>query len=214
MGPGVESSRAVQEAIAIGASWEVLAYYDSANGWLEVLSLTSVTLPPVAKAPPPPPQTPTPGPAADACGLPAGTAVVTIADPKLDKLNVRAGPGGKILGAIPKGTQVSIVGPCGAAGSAGLSAPKPAPSASGWCQIESPVAGCVSAKYLVPGAAARRASPQAPETPPAATTSFAGAWDTVAAGVAHSITFDQNGASVTGAYSAADGSSGTISGQS
>jgi uncharacterized protein YraI len=167
--------------------------------------------PQVPTAPPPPPQGPVV--AAPQCDRPAGPAVVVIEEPGLDKLNVRETPGGKVIGAIPKGSQVSIIGPCGAENAAGIAAPTGQGGAAGWCQIGSPVTGCVLAKYLVSGSGGAAGIGKAPEAPPPAAPSFAGAWDTVAGGVAHAITFEQNGNAVTGAYSAADGSSGTISGE-
>jgi hypothetical protein len=140
--------------------------------------------------------------------------VIMIPEPNLDKLNVRESPGAKVVGTIPEGSQVSIIGECGAENAAGIAAPSGQGGSPGWCQIGPPVTGCVSAKYLVPesGGAAGVAAISSPE-PPAVQPRFAGAWSTIAGGVAHSITFSQNGDSVTGAYSAADGSSGTMSGK-
>ena len=67
-----------------------------------------------------------PGPAdggegmASTCGPPGGTAVVEIADPTLDSLNVRVSPGGTVLTTIPEGASVTIVGDCSTGGAAGI----------------------------------------------------------------------------------------------
>ena len=189
------------------------------------------------------PATPTPpGPStmSGSCGPPGGTAVVTIGDPSLTRLNVRASPGGKVLGTIPEGESVSIVGECGSTPAAGIAAtlgkpsgglgkspgqvPIPGPSAPpstggtpGWCQIDAPVNGCVSAKFLafVPtGGAAGIAKPQTLGKPSSTVAAgFAGSWDAEADGVAYQVTLTQKGSTVSGRYSGADGSAGTLAGQ-
>ena len=89
--------------------------------------------------------------AGGACGN--GNATVVINQPGLDKLNVRTGPGGQVVGTVPEGSTVSVVGACGAtAGAAGFAKPAtPQPASSGWCQISGPVSGCVSAQFLAFG---------------------------------------------------------------
>ena len=154
------------------------------------------------------------------CGPPGGTATIVIPDPKLKRLNVRASAGGTVLGTIPEGSQVSIVGVCGAEPAAGLVKPQQ-PKATGWCQIDAPVLGCVSAKFLdfggtgAAGVAAGIAKPPATEAevPAAAAPDFAGEWSSVVDGVAHYITLSQKGGTVKGTYQADDGSSGKIAGK-
>ena len=183
---------------------------------------------------------PAPSTMSGSCGPPGGTAVVTIGDPSLTRLNVRASPGGKVLGTIPEGESVSIVGECGSTPAAGIAAtlgkpsgglgkspgqvPIPGPSAPpstggtpGWCQIDAPVNGCVSAKFLafVPtGGAAGIAKPQTLGKPSSTVAAgFAGSWDAEADGVAYQVTLTQKGSTVSGRYSGADGSAGTLAGQ-
>ena len=179
-------------------------------------------LPATGGAPPPvlPPagQAGNPPTTSSSCGPTGGTATVFISDPKLKSLNVRASPGGTVLGTIPAGSQVSIVGECGSGQAAGIARPQPSTPASGWCQIDAPVTGCVSAKFLAFGTSAAPAAglakpPGAQMAVPVAALSFAGGWVSAVNGVAHSITLNQKGGSVTGAYSSADGSVGKISGK-
>ena len=159
------------------------------------------------------------------CGPPGGTAVVTIPDPKLTRLNVRASPGGKVLTTIPEGQTVSIVGECGDEPAAGIAKtlgklpgqiPNEGGGTPGWCQIDAPVNGCVSAKFLAfdspAGSAAGLAKQQLGKPSPAAVGGFAGSWDAIADGVAYQVTLDQKGSTVSGRYSGADGSAGTIAG--
>ena len=102
------------------------------------------------------------------CGPPGGMAVVVIPNPNLHKLNVRASPGGTVLTAIEEGSEVSIVGECGPEAAAGITKPPAGTNVpSGWCQIDTPVAGCVSAKFLAFGGAAaglaKRLRPRLPQ---------------------------------------------------
>ncbi len=169
------------------------------------------------------------------CGPPGGAAVVTIADPNLTKLNVRVKPGGKVVGTIPEGQTVRIVGECGSEPAAGLAKtlgkpsgglgkspgqlPQPGPGTGGtpgWCQIDAPVNGCVSAQFLTfggSGGAAGLAKQPLGKPSSGAATGFAGSWDAEADGVTYRITFAQKGSSVNGRYSGADGSAGSISGR-
>lgn len=153
---------------------------------------------------------PAPGPAApaggDGCGLPMGMATVVIADPKLDKLNVRDAPGGKVVTTVPEGSQVSVIGECGAVLAAGIAKPAPTP---GWCQIDSPVAGCVSAKFLAAGGAAGGGGAAGFAAAP----SFAGAWQTTVDGIGHEVVLSQNGGTVSGSYKGDEGSAGQIKGK-
>ena len=91
--------------------------------------------------------------AGGACGGGNAMATVVINQPGLDKLNVRTGPGGQVIGTVPEGATVSVVGQCGSiGGAAGFAKPAtPQPARSGWCQISAPVSGCVSAQYLAFG---------------------------------------------------------------
>jgi hypothetical protein len=167
------------------------------------------------------------GPAtAGSCGVPGGLATVVIPNADVNRLNVRATPGGTVLTTIAKGSQVSVVGECGPERAAGIAAPSGG-SGSGWCQIDKPVLGCVSAQYLAFGAAgagggmpdaavgiaggAEPAIIAAPARSPMA--SFSGSWQTVVDGVSHSVSLTQNGDDVTGSYSGADGSPGRIAGR-
>ena len=98
-----------------------------------------------------PAPTPIPGGGGVASGSgPGGTATVVIPEPHLDRLNVRSEPNGAVIGAVPRGRRVSVIGPCGAAGGAGLRAGvRPVINTPGWCQIQSPAAsGCVMTQYL------------------------------------------------------------------
>jgi hypothetical protein len=96
---------------------------------------------------------PTPGGGNASGSCPGGIATVMIPQPHLDRLNVRNGPKGDVIGAVPRGGRVSVIGPCGAAGSAGFRAGvRPTVTAPGWCQIQAPVAGCVMSEFLQFGA--------------------------------------------------------------
>jgi len=82
------------------------------------------------------------------CGSGDSTATVVIPEPNLKRLNIRNKPGGKIVGKVPEGRSVTVVGPCGSEAAAGIVAGKKKAGADGWCQIDRPKAGCVMAKYL------------------------------------------------------------------
>ena len=163
--------------------------------------------------------------AGGSCGGPGAEATVVINQPGLDKLNVRNGPGGQVVGTVPEGGTVSVIGPCGAIGGAGLArTTTPGGGASGWCQISAPVHGCVSAQFLqfggadpgtsLPsGAAGLAKSGGRPQTLASAAAGFGGNWSANAANVAYSISLKQSGRGVSGIYQGADGSGGRISGQ-
>jgi hypothetical protein len=68
---------------------------------------------------------------------PAANATVSIPEDNLDKLNVRSRPNGKVVGTVPEGHSVSVVGHCDGD-----------PVDHGWCKIDDPMAGCVKRKYL------------------------------------------------------------------
>jgi hypothetical protein len=215
---GKLSAGAVVAIAACEASWCQIATADGRVGWVHqsLLELGGVA---ERKAPPIVPATSPQGPVAAGCGLPAGPATIVIPQPNLDKLNVRESPGGKVVTAISKGSQVSIIGECGTQHAAGIVAPSGNVGASGWCQIDAPVTGCVSAKYLVAGGsgaaggAAGIAAAQPVVAAPAPSPSFVGAWSSSVDGVAHAITLNQNGGSVSGSYQGADGSVGQIAGE-
>jgi hypothetical protein len=85
----------------------------------------------------------------DSCGEPGATATVVIPEPHLTQLNVRSKPGGEVLGRVQKGEQVTLIGPCGSQAAAAFAkSNKPVGGAAGWCQIDSPIAGCVLSRYL------------------------------------------------------------------
>ena len=145
-------------------------------------------------------------------------ATIVVPDPNVHALNVRNGPNGTILTALPEGTQVSVVGDCGSPPAAGLAkAPASGTATPGWCQIDAPLAGWVSAKYLVFGgvgitAPAPSAQPAGLPPPPAITT-FAGVWNArTGDGTPYTIALAQSGNTVTGSYQGGDGSQGTIVG--
>ncbi|MDG4884453.1 SH3 domain-containing protein [Mesorhizobium sp. WSM4884] len=164
-----------------------------------------------------------------ACGGGNAAATVVIDQPGLDKLNVRSGPGGRVIGTVAEGDTVSVIGPCGAiSGAAGFTKPKTQQGgggggAGGWCQISAPVHGCVSAQFLafgggdvgtLPGGAAGFAkSKSKPQEPASAGAGFSGRWSANADNVAYSLSLKQKGNSVSGNYQGADGSAGTISGK-
>ncbi|RWM38869.1 SH3 domain-containing protein [Mesorhizobium sp.] len=163
-----------------------------------------------------------------ACGDGNAMATVVINQPGLDKLNVRSGPGGQVVGTVPEGDTVSVVGPCGAiSGAAGFAKPKTQQGgggggAGGWCQISAPVHGCVSSQFLAfggndvgqpSGAAGIVRSKGKHQASVPATATFGGSWSANADNVAYSLSLKQKGNSVSGNYEGADGSAGTISGK-
>ena len=166
-------------------------------------------------------------PAGGSCGSPGAVAMVVINQPGLDKLNVRTGPGGQVIGTVPEGGMVSVAGPCGAvSGAAGLIKQKSPQGggANGWCQISAPVSGCVSAQFLqfggtdtgtnLPnGAAGFAKSTGKQPTLALATVGFGGTWAANADNVAYSISLTQKGSGVSGRYQGADGSAGQITGK-
>ncbi|RVD46359.1 SH3 domain-containing protein [Mesorhizobium sp. M4B.F.Ca.ET.169.01.1.1] len=181
------------------------------------------------------PQTPAdmgdmpPMPQADGtCGDGNAMATVVINQPGLDKLNVRSGPGGQVVGTVPEGSTVSVIGPCGSvSGAAGLVKRKTqqgggGAGAGGWCQIGAPVHGCVSAQFLAfgggdvgqPGGAAGivRSKGKYQASAPA-TASFGGSWSANADNVAYTLSLKQNGNGVSGRYQGNDGSAGRITGK-
>jgi hypothetical protein len=173
---------------------------------------------PAPPAPPAPPMPQSPPMQVGMCGPPGGMAVVVIPNPNLHTLNVRASPGGTVLTAIEEGSQVSIVGECGPEAAAGFTKP-PAGKPSGWCQIDAPVTGCVSAKFLAfgvpgePAAGLAKAPTKSPPVPAKVAMEFSGEWAASAENVAYTITLQQTGKSVTGDYNGADGSVGKIAGK-
>ena len=164
--------------------------------------------------------------AGGSCGAPGTTATVVIDQPGLDKLNVRTGPSaGQVIGTVPEGGTVSVIGPCGAIGGAGFakSTTKPGGDAGGWCQISAPVAGCIAAQFLqigsanagtdLPnGAAGFAKSTVEPQASASAMAAFGGSWSADADDVAYSISLNQKGSSANGSYQGADGSAGRITG--
>ncbi|WFP65741.1 MULTISPECIES: hypothetical protein [unclassified Mesorhizobium] len=162
------------------------------------------------------------------CGSGNAVATVVINQPGLDKLNVRSGPGGQVIGTVAEGDTVSVIGPCGAiSGAAGITKRKTQQGgggggAGGWCQISAPVHGCVSAQFLAfgggdvgqPGGAAGIVRSKGKHQASAsATASFGGSWSAIADNVAYSLSLKQKGNSVSGNYQGSDGSAGTISGK-
>jgi hypothetical protein len=130
-----------------------------------------------------------------------------------------------VIGTVPEGGTVSVVGACGSiGGAAGLTKQtnKPGAGNSGWCQISGPVSGCVSAQYLafggggagLPGGAAglTRSKSKQP-TVALAAAGFDGSWNANADNVAYSLSLRQQGSGVSGSYQGADGSAGQISGK-
>ncbi|HEX7917087.1 SH3 domain-containing protein [Rudaea sp.] len=150
-----------------------------------------------------------------------GTATVAINQPGLDKLNVRAAPGGQVTGTVPEGETVSVTGPCGASGGAAGIVAKRQSSGDDWCQLSAPVSGCVSAQFLKfgggnvgqPGGAAGFAKSKEHQASAPVTASFDGSWSADADNVAYSISLSQEGTRVSGRYQGADGSAGQINGQ-
>ncbi|RVD46353.1 SH3 domain-containing protein [Mesorhizobium sp. M4B.F.Ca.ET.169.01.1.1] len=145
-----------------------------------------------------------------------------INQPGLDKLNVRSGPGGQVVGTVPEGGTVSVIGPCGAiSGAAGFTKPK-TQQGGGWCQIGALVHGCVSSQFLAfgggdigqPGGAAGFVKSKAKhQVSAAATAGFGGSWSANADNVAYSLSLKQNGNGVSGRYQGDDGSAGQINGK-
>jgi len=160
------------------------------------------------------------------CGPTGGKAVVRIPEPNLDRLNVRAGPGGKVIATVRKGEVVTIVGECGPGAGAGIAKKfgktLGAPSSGGgsaspdWCQINAPVQGCVMAQYLVrlngggPGPLPPAAGLSAPKS---GQINFSGTWHAMADKVSYQIGLEQRGSSVRGSFHGADGSRGSIDGR-
>ena len=161
--------------------------------------------------------------AGGACGDGNAVATVVINQAGLDKLNVRNGPGGEVLGTVPEGSTVSVAGPCGSTGgTAGFVAQANKPGGgNGWCQISAPVHGCVSAQFLDFGggdvttnngaAGLVMSQPKGGGTPAAA--NFSGRWSANAEDVAYSISLRQKGSGVSGSYQGNDGSVGKINGK-
>ncbi|WP_189599439.1 MULTISPECIES: hypothetical protein [unclassified Mesorhizobium] len=155
----------------------------------------------------------------NSCG--GGTATVVIDQAGLDKLNVRNGPDGQVTGTVPEGETVSVTGPCGATGAAGIIANKPSGGDGGWCRISAPVSGCVSARFLKFGggaagfakSAAGFAKPKEKQTSASAAAGFGGSWSANADNVAYSLSLKQNGNGVSGRYRGDDGSAGQINGK-
>jgi hypothetical protein len=202
-------------------SWCRIEAAGIGGGWVskQFIRITQGGEPPldIAKAEPPGAPPPLAG-QGDGCGLPAGMATVVIPDPNLDKLNVRESPGGRVIATVPEGSQVSVIGECGATLAAGIVAkPQGGGGAPGWCQIDAPVTGCVSARFLAaggsapPGGAAGLAAGK-PVIAAVEALGFAGTWSTSVDGIPHAVRLDQNGSSVTGSYQGAEGSAGQIAG--
>jgi len=163
-------------------------------------------------------------PADGSCGSPGATATVVISEPNLAKLNVRAGPGGQVIGTVAEGATVTLAGPCGSEAAAGFAKPaKSKGGAAGWCQLDQPIAGCVMAKYLdfsgggaagFAKSAAGFAKPKGEQQVSAsATADFSGRWTANADNVAYSLSLKQNGNGISGSYQGDDGSAGKINGQ-
>lgn len=81
------------------------------------------------------------------CGNPGDMSTVVIPEKDLHFLNIRTKPGGKVIGKVPEGRQVRLVGPCGTDAAAGIVAQK-VTLKNAWCSIDLPKVGCVSARYL------------------------------------------------------------------
>lgn len=159
-------------------------------------------------------------PKTSSCNIPGGIATVSIPQANVDTLNVREVPDGPILGRIPEGSQVNVVGGCGEQFAAGIVAQKPTGNggqtgAPGWCAITSPMVGCVSERFLVAGIPTGDLAPAAGIVAPrdAFERSFTGTWDATAQGASYEMTLDHDGNTVTGSYTSSDGSSGTIDGR-
>ncbi len=148
-------------------------------------------------------------------------ATVVIPKANLHMLNVRSKPGGQVLGTVPEGEQVTVVGPCGSQAAAGFAkSNKPIGGAAGWCQLDSPVSGCVMAKYLdfgggdaaglAPAAGFAMKPPKGMTAPMGA--SFSGTWSANAEDVSYTLSLKQKGSGVNGSFQGSDGSDGTLSG--
>ena len=160
------------------------------------------------------------------CGGPGATATVVIPEPNLHKLNVRTKPGGNVLGTVPEGEQVTVVGPCGSEAAAGFAkSNKPLGGMAGWCQLDTPVAGCVMAKYLdfsgggggddagaAPAAGFAKTQPKT-EAPAPMGVSFSGRWAANAEDVSYTLSLKQKGNGVSGSFKGSDGSVGTLNGK-
>ncbi|TGQ04113.1 PAN domain-containing protein [Mesorhizobium sp. M2E.F.Ca.ET.154.01.1.1] len=153
------------------------------------------------------------------CG--GGTATVVINQAGLDKLNVRNAPDGQVTGTVPEGETVSVTGPCGATGAAGIIANKQSGGDGGWCRISAPVSGCVSARFLKFGggaagfakSAAGFAKPKEKQISASGAAGFGGSWSANADNVAYELSLQQNGNGVSGRYQGDDGSAGQINGR-
>ena len=160
------------------------------------------------------------------CGGPGAAATVVIPEPNLHKLNVRTKPGGNVLGTVPEGAEVTVVGPCGSEAAAGFAkSTKPMGGMAGWCQLDTPVAGCVMAKYLdfsgggggddagaAPAAGFAKTPPKA-EAPAPMGVSFGGRWAANAEDVSYTLSLKQKGSGVSGSFQGNDGSVGTLNGK-
>src|SRR6185436_9710695 len=157
------------------------------------------------------------------CGGPGRVATVVIPEPNLHKLNVRTKPGGNVLGTVPEGAEVTVVGPCGSEAAAGFAkSTKPLGGMAGWCQIDTPVSGCVMAKYLgssdsggddaAPAAGFAKTQPKA-EAPAPMGGSFSGRWAANAEDVSYTLSLKQKGNGVSGSFKGSDGSVGTLIGK-
>jgi len=146
-----------------------------------------------------------------------------IPEPNLHKLNVRTKPGGNVLGTVPEGAEVTVVGPCGSEAAAGFAkSTKPLGGMAGWCQIDTPVSGCVMAKYLgssdsggddaAPAAGFAKTQPKA-EAPAPMGVSFSGRWAANAEDVSYTLSLKQKGNGVSGSFKGSDGSAGTLIGK-
>ena len=137
---------------------------------------------------------------------------MTIPDPALDKLNVRESPGGKVIGTVPRGGTVNVIGKCGPKIAAGIAKPtgNGGGGTPGWCQIDDPMTGCVSANFLVAGA--NPAAGAAGLVAKKSKADFGGDWNTTVDGVPHTVTLTQQGQAVSGDYVGTDGTTGTLNG--
>ena len=159
--------------------------------------------------------------AGGACGDGNAVATVVINQPGLDKLNVRSGPGGQVLGTVPEGDTVSVIGPCGStSGAAGfVQQANKLGGGNGWCQISAPVHGCVSAQFLdfgggdQPGGTVGLVPRNKQPTLASAPATFGGHWNANADNVAYSLSLRQKGSGVSGSYQGNDGSVGKINGK-
>jgi hypothetical protein len=203
------------------SQWCRLAMPGPVDGWVFRDLLEFDDFGPVAAEPMPMEQIP----AGDgqqttsSCGVPGGTATVLVPDPNVTTLNVRDRPNGTILTQIPEGSQVNVVGGCGARIAAGIVAQKPGagggqPSVPGWCAISSPLVGCVSERFLIAGIPTGAQTPAAGivASRPIAEGNFTGTWNAIAQESDYTMMHKHNSNSVDGSYTGGDGSSGRIKG--